>query len=202
MISKHENDINSVRRSTRRCARVVSRGLIRSIGFVRHWAFDWGRSLCVPKHVVNSCDPKIAHCPKCERSGPGDSPHALVLIGGRYWDRTSGPCRGETGSRGLTNQRYESLDPCCNRRLLSRDVTRYHAASLLSVPRLSRAAPGTVTRFSGFCSTVFPPLMVSITAIARTLAGSTSGGLSDVVRSANSRPRKIDLHGRTTCSTL
>src|SRR5207244_6992908 len=34
-----------------------------------------------------------AHCPKCERNSLREALGVFVLNGGRYWDRTSGPCR-------------------------------------------------------------------------------------------------------------
>ena len=36
---------------------------------------------------------RIAHCPKPEQQIPRKPRQVFVLIGGRYWDRTSGPCR-------------------------------------------------------------------------------------------------------------
>ena len=67
-------------------------------------------------------------------------------IGGRYWDRTSGPCRVK---RRLVAYRsaicaYASRVTNCNRHLLSCDVTRYRGITQRhdpTVPGLSRSVP-------------------------------------------------------------
>jgi hypothetical protein len=50
-----------------------------------------------PNEQAGSRELANGPCPNCETVGLRDSSEVLVLIGGRYWDRTSGPCRVKRG---------------------------------------------------------------------------------------------------------
>jgi hypothetical protein len=61
-------------------------------------------------------------CPKLARLDSKNMCEAVVLNGGRYWDRTSGPCRVKR-KQGAYESTICERPPKCNKDLLSFDVT-------------------------------------------------------------------------------
>jgi hypothetical protein len=80
--------------------------------------------------------PQCPNCPKFDSINLREALEAFVLDGGRYWDRTSGPCRVKQ-SVGAYESAYARPNPFCKRawyHLMSFAITQYRDRSVQNCP--------------------------------------------------------------------